>query len=213
MIQPADRQSYQSGGPVGSTAQQSAAAVALAGPLRCSLQGEEKVIRRTLLIPIRRTTATVIWDGLLMDITDRVLAEQQAAQLAAIVEGSSDAIIGKTLDGTITSWNAAAEMMYGYTAQEMIGQSITRLLPPDRPNEVDHLLQRIARGESVPTFQTVRHAKDGTSLDIALTCFAHQGPRRKHYRRLHHRARHQAKQRGRSTDRAANAAHPGVAQH
>jgi PAS domain S-box-containing protein len=167
MIQPADRQSYQSGAL--SAAQPNNPPQPWHWRGRFVLpSGEEKVIE-DFAHPDPQDNGDVIWDGLLMDITDRVLAEQQAAQLAAIVEGSSDAIIGKTLDGTITSWNAAAEMMYGYTAQEMIGQSITRLLPPDRPNEVDHLLQRIARGESVPTFQTVRHAKEGTPLDIALT--------------------------------------------
>jgi PAS domain S-box-containing protein len=107
--------------------------------------------------------------GLGEDVTEQVQAERKAAQLAAIVEGSVDAIKGKTLDGIVTSWNAAAERMYGYTAEEMIGQPIARVLPPDRLHEIDDLLKRIRQGEQVQSYETVRRAKDGTLLDIALT--------------------------------------------
>jgi PAS domain S-box-containing protein len=89
--------------------------------------------------------------------------------LAAIVEDSSDAILSKTLDGTVTSWNHAAELIYGYNASEMIGRPIATLLPPDRPDEVAHILERLKRGERIPHFETVRVAKNGKRLDVALT--------------------------------------------
>jgi PAS domain S-box-containing protein len=91
------------------------------------------------------------------------------ALLAAIVEDTSDAIFSKTLDGVITSWNHAAETMYGYTRQEMIGQSVAKLLPADRPDEVTHILNRLKRGERIFHFETIRVAKDGHKFDVALT--------------------------------------------
>jgi PAS domain S-box-containing protein len=91
------------------------------------------------------------------------------ALLAAIVEDSSDAILSKTLDGIITSWNHAAEMMYGYKREEMIGKFVSTLLPPDRPDEVTHILGRLQRGERVFHFETVRVAKNGRKIDVALT--------------------------------------------
>jgi PAS domain S-box-containing protein len=103
------------------------------------------------------------------DITARRQAEATREQLAAIVESSDDAIIGKTLDGTITSWNRGAERLYGYTAAEVIGRPVTLLCPPDMPNDVPPLLQRLARGEHIEHYETRRVRKDGTHLDIALT--------------------------------------------
>ena len=89
--------------------------------------------------------------------------------LAAIVEDSSDAILSKTLDGIVTSWNHSAERMYGYTREEMVGSAVTKLLPEDRPDEVAHILSRLKRGERIFHFETVRVAKDGHKLDVALT--------------------------------------------
>ncbi len=91
------------------------------------------------------------------------------ALLAAIIDDSSDAILSKTLDGTITSWNHAAETMYGYKQEEMIGQPIAKLLPADRPDEVTHILNRLRRGERILHFETKRVAQDGRRLDVALT--------------------------------------------
>jgi len=91
------------------------------------------------------------------------------ALLAAIVEDSADAILSKTLDGIITSWNHAAELMYGYTPEEMIGRSVTTLLPPDRPEEVTHILSRLKRGERIFHYETARMTKSGQKLDVALT--------------------------------------------
>ena len=96
-------------------------------------------------------------------------AEQAALQLAAIVTSSDDAIIGKALDGTIVSWNAGAERMYGYSAKEMLGRSITTLIPPDLAGEMPAIQQRLERGERIAHLETVRLRKDGSPIDISLT--------------------------------------------
>jgi PAS domain S-box-containing protein len=103
------------------------------------------------------------------DITQRRNAEEATARLAAIVEFSDDAIIGKTLDGVITTWNRGAEEQYGYSGQEAIGQSVNFLIPPDRPDELTHLLERIGRGELVQRFNTKRVRKDGKIIDVSVT--------------------------------------------
>ncbi len=90
------------------------------------------------------------------------------AGLAAIVQSSSDAIISETLDGTITSWNAGATRIFGYSAEEMIGQSITRIIPPDHIEEGTTILARLKAGERVENFDTLRRAKDGRKLDVSL---------------------------------------------
>src|SRR5262245_18201213 len=90
-------------------------------------------------------------------------------RLAAIVESSSDAIVSKDLNGIITSWNHAAERRFGYTAGEVIGQSITILIPPDRLADEDMVLGRVRRGERLEHFDTIRRRKDGTPVDISLT--------------------------------------------
>lgn len=91
------------------------------------------------------------------------------ARLAAIVESSDDAIIGKTLDGVVTSWNRGAEKMYGYTADEMIGRPITVLVPPEITDEIPNILSRLRRGDVVDHYETTRIAKDGRSLFVSLT--------------------------------------------
>jgi PAS domain S-box-containing protein len=104
-----------------------------------------------------------------LDITAIKQAEEQSAKLAAIVETSDDAIISKTLESVVTSWNAAAERMFGYTAREMIGQTIYRIIPADRQEEEPHILARLRTGERVDHFETKRLKKDGTLLDVSLT--------------------------------------------
>ncbi|MGH7713379.1 MAG: PAS domain-containing sensor histidine kinase, partial [Gemmatimonadaceae bacterium] len=89
--------------------------------------------------------------------------------LAAIVEGSDDAIISKRLDGTIVSWNAAAERLFGYAADEAIGQPMTLIIPPDRLDEERMILERLRRGERLDHFETVRVAKSGRLIDLSLT--------------------------------------------
>jgi PAS domain S-box-containing protein len=96
-------------------------------------------------------------------------ADGVAALLSAIVNSSHDAIVSKTLDGIITSWNRSAELLFGYTAQEAIGQSIRMIIPPERQAEEDYVLSQIRRGELVDHFETVRVSKDGRRLDISLT--------------------------------------------
>jgi PAS domain S-box-containing protein len=103
------------------------------------------------------------------DITDRKRAEEAQARLAAIVESSDDAILSKTLDGIITSWNRGAERLFGYTAAEAVGRPVTLIIPPERLDEEPAILQRLRRGERVEHFETVRVARDGRRLDISLT--------------------------------------------
>jgi two-component system, cell cycle sensor histidine kinase and response regulator CckA len=91
------------------------------------------------------------------------------SRLAAIVESSTDAILGKTLDGVITSWNAGAERMYGYTAQEIVGRNVAVLIPADRPGELMPILDKVRRGERLEHFETRRRRKDGTIIDVSVS--------------------------------------------
>ncbi len=103
------------------------------------------------------------------DITARKLAEEASARLAAIVQSSDDAIISKDLDGVITSWNAGATRLFGYTAREAIGQSVTMLIPAERLNEEVDILRHIRRGERIEHYDTIRLRKDGSLVDVSLT--------------------------------------------
>jgi PAS domain S-box-containing protein len=103
------------------------------------------------------------------DVTDWRKAEQACRQLAAIVESSEDAIISKDLNGIVASWNQAAERIFGYTAEEVIGKPITFLIPPERYDEEPAMLARIKRGERIEHYETIRQRKDGSLLDISLT--------------------------------------------
>src|SRR3979490_473316 len=96
-------------------------------------------------------------------------APDAAARLAAIVESSNDAIVSKDLDGIITSWNRAAEAMFGYTAAEAVGRSITMLIPEERLREEIYALNTVRSGRALDHFETVRRRKDGTLIDISLT--------------------------------------------
>ena len=89
--------------------------------------------------------------------------------LAALVESSEDAIIAKSLDGTILAWNASAERMYGYSAAEMLGRNIAVIIPPDRPDELTNITRRIVSGERIQHFETARVAKDGRIVEVSLT--------------------------------------------
>jgi PAS domain S-box-containing protein len=127
--------------------------------------------RRTLVLDARRLAGA--GDPLIVltfhDVTERKLAERTTSLLAAIVDSSDDAILSKKLDGTITSWNQSAERLFGYKAQEAIGQHITLIVPWERRSEEEDILRRLARGERVEHFETVRRRKDGTHLDASLT--------------------------------------------
>jgi PAS domain S-box-containing protein len=103
------------------------------------------------------------------DITERRLAEDAALRLAAIVESSDDAIVGTDLDGIITSWNAGAERIFGYIAEEIIGKPTTILIPPDYQKEEEAIIERIRRGQRVEHFETVRQRKHGSLIDLSMT--------------------------------------------
>jgi PAS domain S-box-containing protein len=103
------------------------------------------------------------------DITERKQTEAAFVRLASIVESSDDAIISKDLNSTITSWNRGAEKIFGYAAGEMVGTSIMRLIPADRQDEENQILEQVKRGESVEHFDTVRQAKDGHPIFVSIT--------------------------------------------
>ncbi len=103
------------------------------------------------------------------DVTERNQAQIVSQRLAAIVDSSDDAIVGKDLNSIVTSWNAGAERIFGYSASEMIGTSIMRLIPPDHQDEEHQILSRIRRGQRVDPIETVRVGKDGRLIDVSIT--------------------------------------------
>lgn len=125
---------------------------------------------RPYATPLKDASGRVIGAiNLLIDATNLKDAEIESARLAAIVVTSDDAIIGKTLDGRVTSWNAGATRIFGYQAEEMIGQSITRIIPRELQQEENEILAKLKRGERIDHFETIRLAKDGRRLDISLS--------------------------------------------
>jgi PAS domain S-box-containing protein len=120
--------------------------------------------------PIRGADGAVVGAVMVFrDVTEQRRATEARRLLAAIVESSDDAIIGEGLDGTILSWNAAAGRLYGYTAPEVVGRPLALLVPPERIDELAAITARLARGEKVEHFETVRVHKNGTRLDVSLT--------------------------------------------
>ena len=107
--------------------------------------------------------------NMLVDIAERKNGHVESAQLAAIVEGSDDGIVSKTLDGIITSWNAGASRILGYSADEMVGQPILRIIPPELLDEERSILARLRKGERIDHFDTVRLTKDGRRVNVSLT--------------------------------------------
>jgi PAS domain S-box-containing protein len=103
------------------------------------------------------------------DVTERKRNEEKAQRLAAIVESSSDAIVSKSLGGMITSWNRAAERLFGYTAEEITGKTMMMIIPPDRQQEEYTILEGIRRGQSIEHFETVRRRKDGSLIEVSLS--------------------------------------------
>jgi PAS domain S-box-containing protein len=167
---------------------QAEARVLLAGEIpHCAF--ENRYIRKDGAALWGRTTLALLREaggeaqrivGIVEDITDRKDAERalresraQAQEirsgLAAIVESSDDAIISKTLEGVITTWNHGAERIFGYTAGEVIGKPVTLLIPPNQIDEEPTILQKLRRGERIDHYETVRLRKDGTLLDVSLT--------------------------------------------
>jgi PAS domain S-box-containing protein len=120
--------------------------------------------------PLRDASGKVVGGvNMLVDITERKRAELVAHQFASIVESSDDAILSKDLDGIIRTWNKGAERLFGYTAEETVGQSVTMLIPPERRDEEPGILERLRRGERIDHYETVRRRKDGSLIDISLT--------------------------------------------
>ncbi|HVZ21209.1 MAG TPA: PAS domain S-box protein [Vicinamibacterales bacterium] len=120
--------------------------------------------------PIRDARGTVIGAArVARDVTSRAASERAARHLAAIVATSDDAIVSKDLDGIVMSWNAAAQRIFGYTADEMIGASIRTIIPADRQAEEDRVLATIRSGQRVEHFETIRRRKDGTLIPVSLT--------------------------------------------
>jgi PAS domain S-box-containing protein len=109
------------------------------------------------------------WIGSLLDITEQRAGEQARRQLASIVESSDEVIISKNLDGVIVSWNPAAQRLFGFSAEEVIGKPITILIPAELRDEEPRILQRIGRGESIEHYETIRRCKDGRLIDVSLT--------------------------------------------
>jgi len=122
-----------------------------------------------LSISPMKTAGVVTFCGFITDITERKRIEEVRARLANIVESSDDAIISKTLDGFITSWNPGAENIFGYSAGEVVGKPMLIIFPPEHVNEESEILARIGRGEGVQHFETVRVRKDGKRIDVSVT--------------------------------------------
>ena len=120
--------------------------------------------------PIRDSSGRIVGaSSVKRDITDRRRAAEVSSRLAAIVQSSDDAIVSKQLDGVVLDWNAAAERMYGISAGEMIGRSIYTVVPDELRHEEHSILERVARGEHVAHYETVRVRQDGSRIDVALT--------------------------------------------
>ncbi|MDN5871885.1 MAG: PAS domain S-box protein, partial [Nitrococcus sp.] len=121
-------------------------------------------------VPLREPDGQMVGGiNMLVDITERKRAERMNVKLAAIVASSEDAIISKDLEGIIQTWNAGAQHIFGYTAEEAIGQPVTMLIPPEHGDEESDILAHIRRGEPIEHYETVRRCKDGTLKDVALT--------------------------------------------
>ena len=120
--------------------------------------------------PMRDESGTPVGAVLVFrDVTERKRAEDTRARLAAIIESSDDAIVSKTLDGVIRTWNAGAERLFGYPPAEAVGRPISLIIPPDRLDEERAIVERLRRGERVEHYETVRLARDGRRLDVSLT--------------------------------------------
>jgi PAS domain S-box-containing protein len=152
-----------------------------AWPSRQWLVGEESAVNELVLsgglllavllaltVHLAQTSGSR-WRTLTREMAARNEAQEKAAFLAAIVDSSGEAVIGKTMDGTIMSWNSGAERLYGYSATEMTGRNISVLVPSDRQAELKEVLDAIARGELVDHYETVRVRKDGTKVDVSIT--------------------------------------------
>ena len=136
-------------------------------------QREWQFLRRDGSLFAAEVIATLMPDGnilsMIRDITARKEEEMARSWMAAIIESSNDAVIGKDLNGVLTSWNAGAERIFGYSAREILGISVLRLVPPERQAEEEQILSQIRRGIRLEHFETVRVTKDGRMIDVSVT--------------------------------------------
>lgn len=138
------------------------------GRVRLS-NGSLKWLRGHSVPEPRRPDGSIVWNGILTDITERKRNELERARLAAIVENSQDAIISRDLDLNIITWNPAAERLFGYTADEAVGQSVELLIPSDKQAEVAHRRSQLNQGVETSPFDTVRIGRDGKRIDVSVT--------------------------------------------
>jgi PAS domain S-box-containing protein len=134
------------------------------GPFALQTQHDSLLLLQAFLATVAMTTIP-----LAAVVAQLKRSDEVHARLAAIVESSNDAIVGKTLEGVITSWNAGAERLYGYAAEEAIGESISIIVPPELPKELPQIFDRLRRGQRIETYETVRMRKDGTRVQVLLT--------------------------------------------
>jgi PAS domain S-box-containing protein len=132
------------------------------------LKGQRRHME-THAAPLQSIDGPCVQLAVTLDITERKAAEEAQRRLAAIVESSDDAIVGKDLNGIVVSWNPGAERMFGYSANEMIGRPITTIIPPELEEDEQRILETIGRGKPVEHFDTVRLTKSGERIDVSLT--------------------------------------------
>jgi len=132
------------------------------------LKGQRRHME-THAAPLKTTDGSCVQLAVTLDITERKAAEEARRRLAAIVESSDDAIVGKDLNGIVMSWNPGAERIFGYSANEMIGRPITTIIPLELREDEQRILETIGRGERVEHFETVRLTKSGERIDVSLT--------------------------------------------
>ena len=118
--------------------------------------------------PQRHPDGSTFWDGVALDVTERRRAEEELNRYKSLVDSSEDAIVSKTLQGTVTTWNRGAERLFGYAAAEALGRSIEAIIPAERAGEEIDILEHVARGESVPHFETERLGRDGQRLALSV---------------------------------------------
>ena len=131
--------------------------------------GDERIMRSGGTVERDAEGKAMALVGYVEDVTEQRRAEAVNARLAAIVDSSDDAIFSKTLEGTIVTWNAGAERMYGYAADEIIGQSVSRLMPPGSEDELAELLASVGRGDGVQRHDAARLRRDGSALHVSLS--------------------------------------------
>src|SRR5262245_41178959 len=137
--------------------------------IRRTKDGRDLEISFTIA-PIRALSGRIVGASTVArDIGEMRLGREARTRLAAIVESSDDAIIGRTLDGVIESWNHGAESLFGYTSAEAVGRNITMIVPPDRLDEEDNAMRLVRSGQRIDHFETARRRKDGTLVDVSLT--------------------------------------------